>query len=246
MAAWANATVARLAAGDTCAGDFCGLVVICSWPMPEHVLDQYKAFKAELARVMPSEAYIYPASTLHCTVITLRAFTAGPMDAGSRAAMQAAWAPVLARARASEAWPRGRFRLRMTAPTLEGSAGIFRYEDADGAVERMRACLREAIIDAGGLAAEGGGDRSSARPLPGTPDDGPAPHMPDIVHSTVLRWRAEPQDRSAAAEAFARAAETWVPVDVEVPCARAVVEDTPYMHIPNDAAHVWWESEPAE
>ena len=111
--------------------------------------------------------------------------------------------PVLAAARASAEWPAGDFKLVMGAPTLEGAAGIFRYEDCDGAIARMRECLHKAILAAGGVPAVGGGDRALARQLPGAP--APAPHLPDIVHSTAVRWAAEPADRAAALAAAADA-----------------------------------------
>ncbi|CAE8595911.1 unnamed protein product [Polarella glacialis] len=130
----------------------------------------------------------------------------------------------------------------MGRPTLEGSAGIFRFEDLDRSVAKMRSCLREAILAAGGSAAEGAGDRSAARVLPGSPEGDPAPHLPDIVHSTVLRWTAAPEDAVAAREAFERIAASWEPLQVAVPFARWVFEDTPYMHIPDDPAHIWWEA----
>ena len=104
-------------------------------------------------------------------------------------------------------------------PTLEGAAGIFRYKDCDGAIARMRECLHAAITAAGGAPAVGSGDRALARPPPGAPD--PAPHLPDIVHSTAVRWAAEPADRAAALAAFGRAAATWQPLEITVRGAAA-------------------------
>ncbi|CAJ1335371.1 unnamed protein product [Effrenium voratum] len=179
-------------------------------------------------------AYIYPAETLHCTICTLRAFTAGPLepDAMSR------WRPVLDAARALPTWPQGAFRLKMGPPTLEGAAAIFRFED-DGAIAAMRSSLREAICSAGGVAAEGC-DRSKAKPLPGTAEGDPPPHLPDIVHSTVLRWTAEPSESDLEAARAAFASTSWEPLEVAVSTAKAVIEDIPYMHIPDDPAHTWW------
>jgi len=131
----------------------------------------------------------------------------------------------------------------MGAPTLEGAAGIFRYEDLDGAMAKMRECLRGAIERAGGRAAEGS-DWSQARPLPGLSERHPAAHIPNIVHSTALRWRQEPEEQEVARKAFAQVAKRWEPLDIEIPSLRVVIEDVPYMHIPEDDAHVWWESEP--
>ena len=234
--------MARLASQGVPAGEFCGLVLACSWPMPRDVLEAYEALRAELLEAMPPQAYLYPGSTLHCTVLTLRAFTAGSLDGEARERVLTSWGPVLDAARSSTEWPSGPFRLLMKRPTLEGSAAIFRYEDSDGAVARMRGCLRRAIADAGGLAAEGP-RRDGALPLPGSPEGDPAPHLPDIVHSTVLRWGAEPEDRERALQAFDRAAERWEPREVLVPCAKGILEDVPYMHVAGGDGNVWWRSE---
>tara|TARA_B110001452_G_C15116542_1_gene389214 strand:+ start:56 stop:805 length:750 start_codon:yes stop_codon:yes gene_type:complete len=247
---WANPIVTRLAASDLCVDDYCGGVLICSWPMPTQVLEAYTAFAGRLKAELPAEAYVYPARTLHCTVLTLRAFTAGPLDAEARQSLVAAWSPVLAAARADPAWPTGEFRLRMGAPTLEGAAGIFRYEDCDNAIEKMRVCLHAAILAAGGHPAVGGGDRSQAKPIPSFSRPGdPAPHLPDIVHSTALRWAGDPADQDAAHAAFKRAAAAWEPIDITVnKGCRAVLESTPFMHMPSDdpettSKHAFWSSD---
>ena len=75
----------------------------------------------------------------------------------------------------------------------------------EGGIGAMRDALREAILDAGGRAAEGA-EKSLAKPLPGTAD-GSAPHLPDIVHSTVLRWTAEPFAREEVQKRFKEVAE---------------------------------------
>ena len=241
MGSWADPYVGRLANEGVPAGESCGLVVVCSWPMPEEVVDRYESFRSELVEAMPT-AYVYPSGSLHCTICTLRAFTSGPLDGDARRDAVSRWRDVLAQARNSQDWPRMPFRLRMGIPTLEGSAGIFWYEDLDGAVEKMRSCFREAIASAGGRANEGA-DKSNGLPLPGSSVGEPAPHVPNIVHSTVLRWPSEPADPAVAKEAFQTVAASWKPFDVVVPCARAVIEDVPYMHIAWDDEHIVWESE---
>ena len=73
----------------------------------------------------------------------------------------------------------------------------------------------------------------------------PPPHIPDIVHSTLVRWTAEPDDRAAAAEAFARVAQCWTPLELTVPRAIAVFERLPYMHMlaaggASADEFIWW------
>merc|ERR1712125_89646 len=114
--------------------------------------------RARLRAAMPRQAYIYPGSSVHCTILTMRAFTAGPLDETTRMAYREKWVAVLDVARASPDWPSGPFRLRMKQPTFKGVAGIFYFDDIDGAIEKMRGCLRKEIELAGGHAVEGFGD----------------------------------------------------------------------------------------
>ena len=192
---WANPTVARLATGDLCqngpdfsleslaAGlvdmealatgarpeptpEYTGLVLNCSWPMPPEVLSQYDTFAAALTSALPREAYVYPSATLHCTICTMRPFTAGPLAPPAKAMLRSAWVPVLDAARASPTWPSAdSFRLKMNRPQLMGSAAIFLFEDTDGAITAMREALTEAIEAAGGSCAVGAADRDLSHSL---------------------------------------------------------------------------------
>ena len=247
-AAWANPVVARLAGGAR-DGERSGLVLTVAWPMPPAVRDQYAAFAERLRRAMPAEAYIYPPESLHCTVCTMRAFTAGALDHDAGREIAYVWQRILDRARAMSDWPSAPFSLTMCAPTLEGAAAIFHYVDDDDGVEQMRECVRRAIEEAGGIAAVGASDRSLARAPDALPRTEPPPHIPDIIHSTAMRWAAEPSaPRAEVRAAFDAVAATWEPIALEVRCARAVVESAPYMHImPLDEAgggdaHVFWRS----
>lgn len=242
----ANPIVSRLAAGDSCDGEVCGLLLVMNWPASCIVQGKLDVFKEA---VLPAAAYLYPPSSLHCTVATLRAFTGGPLssaDNGARQTEAARWAAVLDAAAAAPSWPSGPITLRMLAPQFEGAAGIIRYEEVSpgGKVEAMRGALRDAIAAAGGVAAEGSSDRSLAKALPGAPSGEPPPHLPNIIHSTVLRWASEPseQDIGTIRAAFERIASCWEALEFSVDASevRAVYEDVPFMHIAHDAAQVFW------
>ena len=116
-----NAIVARLKAKDTCGFDVCGLLLVTNWPASEALCARYAELRAALAAAKdwPAErAYLYPPSTLHCTVATLRAFTGGPLDSSDRESEAARWRAVLDAARAMPEWPAGAsFRLRVGPPT---------------------------------------------------------------------------------------------------------------------------------
>jgi len=122
---------------------------------------------------------------------------------------------VLDAAKALVRWPAAaELVLDMQAPTLGSTGvGIVRYADDAGAVAAMRGCLRDAIEAAGGKAAEGSQDRCAARPLASAAAGEAAPHIPDICHSTILHWAAEPspEEQEQAAAAFVRVAAAWEP-----------------------------------
>jgi len=246
MAVWANPMIARLAAGDSYQDEnICGLVLVCAWPMPSNVKDQAAVICKKLRDELPNEAYVYPTSTLHCTIATLRAFTHGPMNDSEIKACVDLWKPVLDRARKSSSWPTKSIRLRMNTPTLECSAGIFHYDDIDGTIGAIREALRFSIIEAGGVPVMGSGDRTLGKPIIGAPDGEIPPHIPDIVHSTLLRWKTEPDDRMAATEAFDSVTRSWTPLDISVERVTAVFETVPYMHMLADsdgssAEFIWW------
>lgn len=246
MNVWANPMVARLAAGDRYQDEnICGLVLVCAWPMPSNVMDNVAVLCKKLRDELPHEAYVYPTSTLHCTIATLRSFTRGPMNDSEIKEYVDLWNPVLDRARKLSSWPTKSIRLRMNTPTLEGSAGIFHYEDVDGTIGAIREALRCSIIEAGGVPVMGGGDRTLGKSIIGAPDDEIPPHIPNIVHSTLLRWKAEPDDRKAATEAFDSVTRSWMPLNISVERVTAVFETVPYMHMlsaedGSSDEFIWW------
>lgn len=196
---WASAEVARLSLGESERVD--GLLLLCGWPMHAHVRSQFDDFRKLLLAILPDEAYVYPSSTLHCTIATLRAFGGGKLEGQALEETLKRWTAVLDEARDMVEWPRGSFRLKMNTPTLEGKAAIFRYDDVDGAIEKMRGCLRKAIRSHGGIANEGS-STTKGKALTGSAAGEPAPHIPDIVHSTIVRWKEEVKDKAAVQLAF--------------------------------------------
>ena len=166
-AATATQLVARLARGHardnygfidaTGEAEYCGLVVVCSWPMPPAVSTAYTTFADKLREALPPAAYIYPMSTLHVTVLTIRTFAAGAMESLDKAALQLVWTEILDSAKADPRWPRQPFRLRLRRPTFDGTTGIIRYDDVDGAVAAARAALEAALSSAGAIASVGSG-----------------------------------------------------------------------------------------
>ena len=66
------------------------------------------------------------------------------------------------------------------------------------------------------------------------------------MHSTVLRWAAEPTaaELKEAQTAFKAIAATWRPIEMTVDSGCVgVFEDVPFMHIPHSASQIFWRSE---
>ena len=133
-------------------------------------------------------------------------------------------------------WPRGSFRLTFSNLAFRGNCATLAVSDDDDAILGARAALGKAIAARDGRAVIGGGPRSEGRPPRGAPSSDPAPHVPDIVHSTVLRWAAEPASRAEAHEAFEAIAADFRPLTVDVTGVVAVAETAPLMH---GAEEVW-------
>eukprot|EP01063_Lacrimia_lanifica_P021252 TRINITY_DN28530_c0_g1_i1.p1 TRINITY_DN28530_c0_g1~~TRINITY_DN28530_c0_g1_i1.p1 ORF type:complete len:277 (+),score=88.27 TRINITY_DN28530_c0_g1_i1:66-896(+) len=253
---WSDEHIAQLAAGVKEYGDLCGLIVAACWPMPEEVAGWYRGLRKAIVEEVGMEAvgaHVYPDSALHITVGTLRSFHQGGdlPAAAAREEVERVWSKVLQDARADPRWPRAPFPLRVVAPGAAlqpNGIGVIRYDDPDGGVAAIRACLADAIGRAGGKAAIGGGDRAAgrapagSRPVAGTGAAPPPPHLPDIVHTTFLRWAAEPFEGDGAAEeeaALRARFEAAVAAYWEkMPAPEAVVADvaglfevSPYMHM---------------
>jgi len=181
----------------------------------------YGAWRAAAARELGAGAgaLLYPFAALHVTATTPSPFTAdaarGAWRAEDRAAFAAAWAGVLARARARGApWPAAKFPLVFSAPRLaRGGAGVIDVGDPTGGVAALRAALAAAAAGDGALGAIPRALRATA-----------GEKTPSIVHATVMRLalpRAPGLSDAELEARWARAAAAWPgPVVVEADAAR--------------------------
>lgn len=214
--------------GDTGAGRVWGLNLNLATPPPAHLVAAYERLATALtARLPGAGAYVYPSYALHITAASPAPFTNCDVAPTERPALRAAWAEALADARASDAWPAAPFPLVYARPTLEASAGIIWVDDPTGAVGRVRGCVAAAIAAHPALA--GLADRLHARA---------SPRIPNIIHTTVVRFGEPPDpdspmaDPAAVRAAFdAAVAEAWAPVTVMVDSLTLVDESAIYMHL---------------
>uniref|UniRef100_A0A7S1UL27 Uncharacterized protein n=2 Tax=Phaeomonas parva TaxID=124430 RepID=A0A7S1UL27_9STRA len=98
------------------------------------------------------------------------------------------------------------------------------YSNPSGRVKALRAAVRAALEDvladpavAALDARTGGAVRESLQ-------------VPDIIHSTIVRFAAPLQDPAAFRAAFAKAAAAWAPCTVTVDAVALALEPVAYMH----------------
>mmetsp|Transcript_30814 Transcript_30814/g.71979 ORF Transcript_30814/g.71979 Transcript_30814/m.71979 type:complete len:407 (-) Transcript_30814:92-1312(-) len=226
----ADQNAANLAAGTGM--EVWGLVLVAAWP-PEDMREPYERL-VEGFKSLPSmsSAYIYPFGSLHVSIVTAHAFTRSPpVNDTLKAATLEEWADMVASARRSGDWPRRPLRLRCVTAELHEAAGVLRYDDVEGTVAAMRQCIqREVDLRHRGLQKRGIDVRVA--------------HIPNIIHSTILRWTKVPTEPGhKVREDFIKVTEEALGegVDVIDDELKLVVETRPYMHVEQSAAKFCWE-----
>lgn len=157
-----------------------GLVLNTAWPPPEAFRPRYDAFVSGLRASHPSfdtKAYLYPFHALHVTVATAHAFTRGLKDSESEEDLYREWAAVIEDARGRDCWPTEALSLEVSEVSLFGNAVVMQYTDvsASGVVAGMRKAVLEATSTRSDALRAAGIDPTSLK-------------IPNIIHSTILRW----------------------------------------------------------
>merc|ERR1712216_223618 len=118
-----------------------GLLLVCSWPMPQELWAAYEHFREALRPSLPRCALLYTPSALHCTVATLAAWDRcdPALSSDGAAQLQTVWRPVLDTARRSPRWPT-EVNLRPMKFRVGDSGVVFLTFEDDGSVRRMRSC----------------------------------------------------------------------------------------------------------
>lgn len=178
------------------------LILIAAHPAPEPLVAFYKLFAASLATKFQAlgvseHAYIYTPEQLHITVATLHPSKPGSSDLSACASV---WTSVLNEIFVKNGQDSVEFsdkpgngiindtvckgkrpRLRLCDATMDDGVGVLLWEDASKVFSDWRDSVREIskrpdVVD---KLSEAGSDATVSR-------------IPEIVHSTVLRWRSSP------------------------------------------------------
>ena len=195
--------------------------------------------------------YLYPTRHLHITVatfvpqtkdITTNTKQQKQATEDQRMELQQRIAAILQKATQLASWPTTPLQLVVDTTQLGRTAGILLWHDQSGGIERIRQCLRE-VWPVPSLSSS---DLSHSKTLPLPPL-----RIPGIIHSTFLRFARTPH--TPGEQIQARFQTDVIPqvgrwfhnkksVELEAPVdtLKFVCESRPYMHVPDDARHVLW------
>jgi len=218
-----------------------GLVIPCGWSWActcPSITSIYNALRLSVLSLEESvhpndkSLYVYAPSELHCTVATLSSFKEfesyfSTIDHGKKLEVMNIWRKAIEKQLSilSDCDPSryiNGFTGRISSIDVCTSAVIFEVTLEDGVMEGLRKAVRLAAEDeifreyeiANGLS-----PYEMTRLL----------HIPNIVHSTFIRFRRQPSEHLLLK--LCDLAARWSPVDVHISAPVLVHENKPYMHI---------------
>ncbi|EKX46747.1 hypothetical protein GUITHDRAFT_107524 [Guillardia theta CCMP2712] len=221
-----------------------GLVLITNFPCDPSMQDAYESLANDIKNEpMFKDAYVYPFSTLHTTLLTCYSFTRPPL--GSQELKEARQDLLIEHAMSHPEWPRGKIKLRCKEAVAYPDAVVLMYDDVDKAIENIRRILKE--------------EAENKLPQMGYKNiDVSLAHFPTIMHSTVARhpglqvFPSEGVDDLEAAghreielarqECFdSIMRKNWPSEGLAVSAEKMhlVVEKVPYMHPPQNLHSTW-------
>jgi len=172
--------------------------------------------RAAAKRIAPSQQDDQIQSRLHGNISTLdrAACSAYTHDMNSQLAKQPSHQGTY--------WPSKPLQLEIKSAQIRSKAGILLWNETTAGLEQLRACLRE---------------EASMRSLP-------IHNIPDIVHTTFLRFSRVPISAAGHVQETFRA--TVLPklstelfqFPIAAHSVKLVAETRPYMHIPHEDKHV--------
>lgn len=146
-------------------------------PAPEGVTQFYDGFALELKRQLEGlklmeNAIVYTSEQLHITVATLESNKQGEIDADKMIDVASSWKALLSK-KVPESQGRNRIRLQLAGATIfnDGVGVLLWKEGSNETIRKLRKEIRTAQV-----ALNNGESRTAS-------------HIPNIIHSTVLRWK---------------------------------------------------------
>ncbi len=190
-----------------------GFNLACAYPFPKAAAQFYRPIASRLAALDPA-VYVYPDWETHITLITFVKFSLYRRpDATRLAQLQSLLQPVIKILHPVLAGVRS-FPLLIGAPVLTPKAGILPISDPTGEITRIRRNVVGALESDKKLH-----DELSRAGL----------NVPEIIHSTVMRFKSAPKDFAQFAAAFEEAAGPPQQVEIMIDELLLTTETKPYM-----------------
>jgi len=175
--------------------------------------------------------YLYPSTSLHVTVATLRPFFQPMGDEESKETLKLEWTDLVRAASLREDWPRKPLQLVIDSAQIGKKAGILLWNELTGGLDMMRVCLEAELEHRQERLIRAGIDTKTFR-------------IPTIMHSTFLRFHQLPetpgQEIQQKFQKYVKdQISTLFPDPIIAVDAKVVCERIPYMHILEDKNFVF-------
>jgi hypothetical protein len=170
-----------------------GINIACGWPLPETVKKDYELLCRNLIEFESGYAYIYPYHQTHITIATIVDFRAHISPSSEEVNAVNDFIPLIEKSTSSiiEDFRKrfGSIKLKFEQAYLSSAAGYLRIQNPGNEIKYLRSELGRAIAS---LADD---DPRNKSMLSGF-------NLPDIVHSTFLRFIRIPEDFNAFRKSF--------------------------------------------
>jgi len=226
--------------------DSFSLVLVVGWPPADDLEAPYRSFIEQIKQCFNlndtandvlghASVYIYPFSCLHITVATLHSHILGTTNEATRRELTCHWRELICRASQRDRWPIKSLKIKIANAQLGSKAGILLWEEVSGGLQSIRHCIALEVQqyqqDSADNDVENRIDLSTYS-------------IPEIVHSTFLRFHSVPQtDYEVVQE---RLRQKVLPnffqvfsSEYDIDSVKLVCERKPYMHVPFDNKHVY-------
>lgn len=204
-----------------------GLILTTLHPPPSLLATSYSNFRALLqtalhqASVPPTEYTLYPTNALHCTIATLHPFTTSP-PTNPQAAISA-WSNIVDTAiqsprfrAATSSTPISYVRVEQ-AKVFDDGVVVLLYNDLDAIISTLRDALRDL--------------QTSKQFIPDKVINVAQMKIPNIYHSTVLRWHHSPATSTTHLQTMVNVAyeKAFAHVSLPLSTIKLMRESQPYM-----------------
>lgn len=231
-----------------------GLVLVAGWPAPAAWQQLYgEEIRPRLSACFPndtSSVYIYPPEALHVTLATFWSFhRQEELSSTHRKALEHHVHRVVERAWQNylDDYPReNNFVLDIQSAQMGAKAGILLWKESTGRLDAFRAILRQTCQEECEQLVQRGINSDNDSITEFLQEVFSNLILPNIVHSTVVRFAATPRtDGAMVQDLFRRTlldelAANLIPQSIPLESITLVCEKKPYMHVPQDEDHVLW------